>query len=325
MTLRAGPGTPLAANFREYAATATPWTGRDGAVLSSFGGAIIQTGGWNSLSPFDGHKTTNEIWKYDGAWSLLLANDYATTTRPPPMHTAPTFVHNGKLFVLGSDIFNGPQNDVGTGAGTATVWMATSPTSWTLKTSSAAFGPCVLHVGASYAGKMWCGLGQTGNTPGTARKSWFGSSDDGATWQQYQDFPGAARGMIYDPFEWNGELWIIGGGTYDEDPGNRTYYNGIYAWNGSTWRTVVADGASPIEAREYHRTLVFGGAMCVINGYGAGGNIASFQWSDNGTDWATRPFLWSASHGDGICVHNGSLYMGPGNHGGQSLWRVEMF
>lgn len=311
-----------AQNYREYAGVAAPWLWRDGAALESLNGTIYMLGGWNSDLPFDGAAVTNEVWSFDGTtWTMLLANDPAPgTSRWTPRHTAPTFEHNGSIFVVGSDIYNGG------GLGTSDVWRSSNVTTWERRTNTAAWGPRVFQVGASYGGSLWCGLGQTGVTAGSALNDWWGSDDEGVTWTRYADFPGPARGMIYDPFEFNGELIVAGGGTFDTVGANRTYYNDIYAWNGTTWRPVLANGVAPWAAREYHRTLVFGGSACIINGYNtASGNLQDFWWSDDLTNWQSRPILWPNSHADGITVHNGDLWMGPGNHSQAKAWRIQLF
>lgn len=311
-----------AENYREYAATTAPWLWRDGAALVSFGGNIVMLGGWNSESaPFDGQVVTNEVWTFDTTtWTKVLANDVAPVGRWTSRHTAPTFVFNGSIFIVGSDIYNGG------GLGSSDVWRGSSPTSWERRTNTAAWGPRVFQVAASYNNMLWCGLGQTGVTAGSVLSDWWGSSDEGATWTRYADFPGAPRSMIYNPIEFGGELVLIGGGTYDTDAANRTYYNDVWAWNGTSWRNVLANGVAPWAGREYHHTCVFGGAACVINGFNtASGNLQEFWWSDDLIKWQSRPILWPNSHADGICVHNGDLWMGPGNHAQAKAWRVQVF
>lgn len=316
------------------ATAAAAWPQMDGAAMLAPTTVpfIYILGGW---TPFPGSfpgpsQVTNQIWRAPtanvAAWTEIAAFDAAPPTTGPtarwtPRHTAGWLVHTHAgteyLYTIGSDIFNGG------GLGTSDVWRAeVLPTGdlgpWVRLTDAAPWGPRVLHMVASFAGKLYVMGGQTdANNAATALDDVWQSSDGGATWVQLANAPWAARGMSYDPVVLGGKLWLVGGGAYDAVPGNRQFHNDVWSFDGATWTQVLADGLAPWTPRQYVNVVVLEGALTVVDGFdNTLANVSDLWRSFDGVTWHKRTITpWAASHANGCCVPPslGLLVRGPGN------------
>jgi hypothetical protein len=149
--------------------------------------------------------------------------------------------------------------------------------------------------------------------PSTALRDVWRSEDGGATWSRLADAPWAPRGMVYDPFELDGRLWLLGGGTYDDAP--RTFHNDVWSFDGSSWTEVSRDGAAPWIAREYHNTFAFDGELWVSSGWGADeANHNDFWHSPDGVTWTRAPGAAPRpGHADGVAVTPFGVVHASGN------------
>lgn len=303
----------------------TPWFARDGAGLLALGDTIYMLGGWNSQAGGQfpaGKKVTNEIWRSVDRginWALIKVNDYT----PPagtfwtPRHTAGWVKHTvgslDYLYVIGSDIYNGPQNNLGTGFGTSDVWRSTDGVNWTLITDAAPWGPRVEHMVASFQGSLFVMGGMTDiNNPATALNDVWRSDDGGLTWIQLANAPWAARGFVNSgqglPI-FNNLLWVMGGGDYTAN-----LYNDVWSFDGAAWTFVTA--AAAWVPRQYNATFVFLDKLWVSNGVSdfIGTNIGDAWASSDGVTWIQETFTpWRPSHADGVVAISDRVVFGPGN------------
>lgn len=324
-------------------ATLVPWFARDGAGLlaSKTTPYIFMVGGWNNTAPWAGSRVTNEIWRAPvsdlvNGWVLLHAYDSNPPTSGPtacfpPQHTAGWLMHthNGQEYIysIGSDIYNNQAGPVpgGTGTGNSNVWRAAvlfdgSLGQWELVTTTALFGPIVLHMVASFQNSIFVMGGQTNIADNnTASNKVFRSDDGGKTWIRLADAPWPARGMVYDPVELNGLLILAGGGRYAAP---RVYYSDVWAFDGTSWIRLVAN--APWFPRIYGTTKVQGGKFWVINGANepfAGpanglGNIGDAWAAEDAKDFVQQTITsWRPSHADGACTlpDDSKIIIGPGN------------
>jgi hypothetical protein len=311
----------------------TAWFARDGAALLALGDDIYLLGGWNSQGGGQfpaGKKVTNEIWKSidkGATYTLIKANDYTPVPADSfwtPRHTAGAVVHRDGgadyLYIIGSDVYNGPQNNLGNGLGTSDVWRSPDGVNWTRITDAAPWGPRVLHMVASYNGALYVMGGMTDSTDATTCLNDVWRSDDGGlTWTQLANAPWAPRGTVNSgqglPVYQN-KIWLMGGGTYVNIPAG-ALFNDVWNFDGTTWTQVLADGVAPWVQRQYNATFVNkSNRLCVVNGVSdfIGTNISDCWESDDGVIWFQELFTpWRPSHADGVVAISDRVVIGPGN------------
>jgi hypothetical protein len=308
----------------------TPWFARDGAQLLALGDDIYMLGGWNGQAGGQfpaGKNVTNEVWKSVDKgvnWALIKANDSTPVpddTFWTPRHTHGAVVHRDGgvdyLYVIGSDIYNGPQNNLGNGVGTSDVWRSPDGVNWTRITDTAPWGPRVLHMVASYNSALYVMGGMTDSTDATTcLNDVWRSTDGGVTWVQLANAPWAPRGLVNSgqglPV-FDGKLWLMGGGTYTNVPAGNLY-NDVWSFDGAVWTLVSA--AASWSARQYHATFLFEEKLWVVNGVTdfIGTNNGEAWSSPDGVTWIEQVFTpWRPSHADGVVVISDRVVVGPGN------------
>jgi hypothetical protein len=316
----------------------TAWFARDGAGLLTLdaGATIFMLGGWNSQGPGQfpqfPQNVTNEVWRtldQGVTWAQILPDVTAPLDRFTPRHVPGAWLtHKGFMYVIGSDVYNGPQNNLGTGSGTQDVWRSTNGVDWELVTNTAAWPLRTLHVCASYRGSLYLMGGQTDlNDPTTALNDVWRSNDDGVTWVQLPNAPWTGRGAFGSPLPThNGLLWLMGGEKYDNAAVANIFFNDVWTFDGTTWTQVLADGVAPWGRRAYHQQLASApgtdlggtsGLLWVINGVvgpAPGTNVADMWTSVDGVTWLQQTIApWRTSHADGMCVLADRIISGPGN------------
>jgi hypothetical protein len=286
-----------------------PWIPRDGAGLLQLGGFIYMLGGWNP-GAFAVTDTTNEVWRAPvndtGNWTQLLGQDanppqVGVGARWRPRHMAGWVVHNvgglDYLYVIGGDGQDGFDPN-----GPGDVWRSLDGITWQNMTFTA---PCLgrqLALVWSQGGALYIAGGQTNiHDKTTALNDVWRSTDGGVTWVQLANAPWAPRGIICNPMPiFNGQAWVIGGGTYDDIA--HDFYNDSWSYNGLVWTQVQANDIAPWIARQYQSVRVFDNQLFLLNG--TNGTVTQVQgvWrSVDGVTWNQLLNVpWQASHADGF-------------------------
>lgn len=298
------------------------WSNRDGAQLVQLGtGRILMIGGWNPEdlwgplgglgSGNGGDRTTNEVWASDDlgvTWQLLLPHESVPPTSGPnarflPGHTVGLTTFDGHAVLIGSDPNNAQEDYLGD------VWQESeNGTRWTRVSTSAPTLGRALFMCGTYKNAIYI-MGGQGSLfdPSTALNDVWRSTDGGVSWTRLPDAPWSPRGIVYRPVEHAGKLYIIGGGRYASDPYVPTAFNGVYAFDGTNWETILPDGHSQFEASFYDAMTSASGRLWLFNGYDSDRDVelsrAMFS-DDDGAHWT--PFAdgsgGAESHADAVLV-----------------------
>lgn len=211
------------------------WAPRDGAGLLQLNGALYLLGGWLH------GPVTNEVWRTVDLvqWEFL---GYAPW---PARHAAAWLVHEGRLWVIGGDLYDD-------------VWSSPDGVQWTQEAVVAPFGrrytPNAASVGGRivvYAGQDWQPVDWCHDRPDCSarglRSVW--SSRDGRQWNQVaEQAPWEGRGLVHGNAVHDGRIWMIGGGLKVAPPNERyaeTSAEFTDVWSsldGETWQLEVLDG-----------------------------------------------------------------------------------
>lgn len=309
---------PASRRMAVMQASSSPWHPRDGAGLVWFRERLWLLGGWygTGVAIWGGDQTTNEVWVSDDVgktWEVVLEHQ----TNPPESgpgarwagrHTVGFLAYQydniDYLYVIGGD-YRHPSGDV---------WRSRDGVAWEAVTLHAPWEGRILQMAAQYRGDLYVMGGQIAlNDPTTALSDVWRSRDGGGTWTRLADAPWAPRGMVYDPVEHAGRLWVMGGGTYDDAP--RTFFNDVWSFDGERWTEVLPNGRAPFMAREYHNTFAFDGELWVSSGYGPDEqNHGDFWHSADGSTWRQVVGLGiQPGHADGIAVTPFGVVHASGN------------
>jgi hypothetical protein len=344
---------PLAIYSWTNATEQAQFVGRDGA------GALVFTdptdgvqkawllGGWNALhaTGFTGTSapgccTTNEVWNSaDGVnWHLVKPN---SATGWEGRHMAGWAVFQGKMWIIGGDNNSGHyQTDV---------WNSSDGLNWTLVAASVPWAAAsvaadqpgrVLHYALAFNDQLWVMGGQAlpsaldpGPNPYPATPVYYSDvwySSDGAHWNLAGSLP-HALGMICGAVVFDGQMWVIGGGTYgDSQQGVAgTVYSEVWSSpDGVNW-TMHAN--APWPSRRYHSITVLDNRIWVLAGVGPDGggqNLDDVWYSPDGEHWTQVPNTpWVPRHAASAFALNGSLWItgGSPNQGEQrnDVWKLD--
>ncbi len=200
---------------------AATFCNRDGAGAVTFNHRMWILGGWAD-DPAGGkaHVGYNDVWSStDGLrWTQVRPNTPNNAGVWDVRHCGGYVVFNNRMWIVGGDpLLKHYQPDV---------WSSTDGATWVRATANAPWGQRHLHVTMVHDGKIWVMGGQTFPTyvPGVP-EAFFNdvwSSSDGANWTRVTEHAAwSPRGMIQGGVEFNGRMWLLGGGTYDT-PSNRS-------------------------------------------------------------------------------------------------------
>lgn len=280
---------------------------RDCAGALTFNGRMWLLGGWN---PHEDPTTNSEVW------SSANGSDWQLETIAPweGRHCGGYAVHQGKMWIVGGDNNRYHyQNDV---------WSSADGVTWTQVAADVPWRDRVTHHVVAFNDRLWVLGGQQITyfdlDGGDAVYDDVWSSPDGATWTRVLEHaPWAPRGQILGAVVFQGSMWIIGGGTYN-DP--RHYYRDVWrSADGVHWERV---GVAPWGAREYHNVAVFDGRLWVLGGY-RDGNLDDVWSSPDGVHWRQAVSMeppanlvhtpWGARHAGNVFVFDGALWMVAGS------------
>lgn len=310
---------PLDSWTREIVATLPDeWNPRDGAQMVQLAtGRILMIGGWSPYDPWDGYRTTNEVWASDDeglSWFLLLPHD-PDAERFPPGHTVGVTTYDGHAVVMGSDCLSPPLE--------GEVWVESdNGETWTLVTTDApTTDRCLMMVG-NLDDTLYMMGGQTNlYDETTAIADVWRSTDGGVSWEQLETPPWSGRGMVYRPPTLDGKLYVLGGGRYDDTV--PVAFNGVYAFDGTTWTTVLPDGHDQWEATYYNAAATLDGRIWLFNGYTGTDELSRGLYSDDqGATWSEYPGGSGgvASHADDVIALEDRILRVSGSLSERDVW-----
>lgn len=298
------------------------WGPRDGAIIVFLNGSAFQIGGWagasydSNWSGNGGGVTTNQVYRSDdngATWTRVKDHDLTPdSTHFPPVHTPAWTMHTVSgteyAYICAGDTFNDFSD----------VYRSSNGTTWEkVNLTTPAYDGTFLMSAGSIDGKIYLAGGHTALTAASAQKKVYKSTDNGVTWTQLSDAPWESRYCLDRMPSWNGKLWVVGGGKYDNDPAQRVYYNDVWSFDPTTetWTEVLADGLAPWRGRTYANVFVFDGWLYVSRGTSAIGNLADTWRTLDGINWLQVD--WSdlpESHADALGVTDDGILIGAGNH-----------
>jgi hypothetical protein len=307
--------------------TAAAFAGRDGAGALVFHGKAWLLGGWRGgpLYPapnftqtgLRGCCTTSEVWNSaDGVhWSLVTVAPWG------PRHMAGWAVFNDRLWVVGGDDNSGQYD--------TDVWSSADGVTWDLVTNAVPWAPRVLHYTVAFNGALYVIGGQElpaalwpVPNPYPTQAVYYSDvweSTDGSNWEQIGTLP-HALGMICGGAVLNGELWVVGGGTYGDDVQGLQGTAYAEVWSSADGVTWQQHANAPWPARRYHNLAVFNGELFVLAGIDAlDVSDKSDVWhSADGDTWSeVTSTPWVARHAASVFVLNGALFLTGGTDNGE--------
>ena len=257
-------------------------------------GRLLIVGGFNgqALAAWGGALATNEVWASDDngvTWTLLLAHDPSPPTsgagaRFAPLHSVAHGTCQGVAVICGSD------PSFSTAAQAKEVWVSDSTGAvWTRVNADAPWGTNYEANLGVIGNDIYYMGGQTATLDSSTRvKHVYKSSDLGANWTTLADAPWpTGRGCMWSMPTLNGEIYVIGGATYDQT--TPLTYNGVYAFDGSTWRTVLADGHGQWSAYLFSTAVALHGRLYLMNGsIGVADQYRLLSSDDLGQTWVDQ-------------------------------------
>jgi hypothetical protein len=221
-------------------------------------------------------------------------------------------VFNGKLWIVGG--YNSPATQ------TTSVWYSTDGYTWTIATTTPAFGPRFACKTAVFDNKMWMigGFGFDGST--TPKKdSWY--STDGITWTlatstlNFYDYPTGSTHFSCSVYD--NKMWLYGKSGY-------TVYN---TSDGLSWTTVTASDSFP--SSSWAEGTTFQNKLWVWSWvYDGDWKIAAYNSTD-GITWITATTSTGipvdTTDGFRICKYDDKVWLVTGDVGisdpGIKIWR----
>jgi hypothetical protein len=303
---------------------------RDGAGGVAYAGKMWILGGWSdNPAGGPGHVGYNDVWNStDGlTWTRVRPNTPGDPKVWEGRHCGGYLVFDDKMWIVGGDpLLKHYQGDV---------WSSTDGANWTQATANAPWGQRHLEVTTVHDGKLWVMGGQTfpqlvkGIPEAFYNDVW--NSTDGANWTLVTAHAAwSPRGMIQGSVEFNGRMWLLGGGTYDT-PGHpkRLFYNEVWSsTDGLDWRK---DTTAPWAPRQYQSAGVFDDKMWIM----AGGNQDTAEYNRNdvwyspdGVNWTELPDTpWPTRHAGTLIAYKNHLWMIAGSHPDSlpinDVWRLD--
>jgi hypothetical protein len=297
------------------------WYSREGAemiVLSA--GRVLMIGGWNPTFPWLDRREhvyeeqTDEVWGSDDeglSWTLLLAHNRSpgggAQTRFASGHAIGVGMYDAvgdgvepepHAVAIGSDPLLGPSTP-------ADVWQESiNGRHWTPVESDGKWLPRYYFMLGTlekeFKRNLYLMGGQSDpNDSGSGFADVWRSQDGGVTWEELGKPPWTARGMVYRPVELDGKLYVVGGGLADDD--EPIAFNGVFAFDGDEWTTVLPDGHDQWEATYDSALAVLDGRLWLFNGSTGTEDLSRALFSDDGgATWSELPggSGGMASHGD---------------------------
>lgn len=298
---------------------------RDGAGALVLDDRMWLLGGWNP----NGKKNfplicNSEIWSSDDGrhWNLEGIAPWE------PRHCAGYVLHQGQMWIVGGDSNQGHhQSDV---------WRSPDGIHWEIVCENAPWSPRVMHYTVAFAGKIWVMGGQTVPKHGPIEEFFYSdvwNSEDGQHWSKVADgLPWGPRGMIGGQVVFDGQIWVIGGGTFETPKRpDRVLHNDVWSSpDGIHWKCHTP--SAPWQPRQFHEVAVFDGQIWVLEGYTPRqsrnycpetGNRTDVWHSQDGVHWTEVPDTpWAARHAASVFVYRNALWLVTGNNLTSDVWKL---
>jgi hypothetical protein len=229
-------------------------------------------------------------------------------------------VFKSRLWVVGGDNNSGSYD--------SDVWSSLDGRDWRLVASQVPWSPRVLHYVVAFSGALYVIGGQQlpealvpapdpyPTEPVNYADIW--RSTDGANWEPVGSAPHAI-GAICGSVVWQGQIWIIGGGQYQDT--NIPVAAGVYneVWSSADGMHWTQHANAPWAARRYHNVLAYDDKLWVMAGAGTDDVDQSDVWySADGETWQQLPSTpWVPRHAATAFVLNDKLYLTGGTDNGQ--------
>lgn len=262
-----------------------------GGMMVSLGGSLYHIGGRDNLD------TTVSVYKStdNGATWSTISTPWTTANFPAHQRAV---VFNGRIFFAEPETTNGKA-----------IWSSADGVTWVKNTNDLSGGDAtrgcqalVVHNGLLYAFLAFTT---------TTISIW--SSADGTSWSSVGTIAGTGNRTEFCPYSLGGNLYIAGGVT-----DGTTLKNDVWKStnNGVTWSQITA--AAAFSARRaagfwvYNSKLWIGGGSTTTGAYTT--VLNDVYSSSDGITWtlATAGAGWLARAAPSCCVHNNTMYIGPG-------------
>lgn len=328
---------------------APDWLQRDGNTLNYLPatGRFWMVAGWNPYPPPDGfddvdpalglpsHSTTNEVWSSaDGVrWTKELADDHPGFDR---RHAHATLLWRNRLWIIGGDWWRQEYNH--------DVVSSSDGIHWTVELAQTPWPDRALLVAGVYNDKLWVAGGQSLHGP---REDFVYHNDvwnsaDGVNWVQVAaDAPAgptrwSGRGILNDLVEFNGRMWLVGGGRYRDDAVGSSFFREVWSTtDGVVW---TQHTTPPWQGRIWHDVRVWDGKLWMMFGGSNIGNLNDTWYTEDGETWtafAADRNIHPGSHAQGLAVADDFLLYAGGNYSfgvgptfrdtDKSAWRLKAF
>ena len=243
---------------------------------------------------------------------VSFGNDLAwTQTFFPGRCSSTSVVLGGKMWVIGGETYYDIENDV---------WSSSDGVNWTQAKAAAAFTPRAGHASVVFNNKMWVIGGWTYDpeTYENIRLNDVWSSSDGVNWTQATAAAAFSPRAFHTSVVFNNKMWVIGGSYDDPETSEFTNINDVWSSSdGVNWTQATATAA--FSARSYHTSVVLGGKMWVIGGYGNESDLNDVWSSPDGATWtrATAAAAFFPRNGHASVVLGNKMWV-IGGYGNES-------
>lgn len=290
---------------------------RDGAKMGVLGKYLFLMGGWH---PDTIPVTDNQVYRFNSsATSTVRIADAPWAGR----HTYGFANSKDAIYVFGGDLNSGsylPDSWKGTLAADSTI-------NWTLLNSNVPWGERILFGSTYHNGSLYVIGGQ--KTPlysdGSFGDVW--KSTDGITWVKIADgLTQFAKNIVGGVVSYNGYIYVIGGGKYDDPLSNGTFDSSVWrSLDGVTWERLPD---APWAGRQYLDCVVYDGKIFCI-----GGNTSENTPTDNSKEiWSldTHGFWQIVSnditgrHASAVAAYKNMLVISTGNYWNDT-WTVNKY
>jgi len=223
-------------------------------------------------------------------------------------------VYNNKVYLIAGSDGGTSANNYAT-MGQSCVWSSSSCFSWSMETSTAAFGGRYANASVVFNSKIWTTGGRTLGSDPTSRKNDVYSSVNGSSWMlvKADDSNGYQKRSHHGAVVFNNYIYVLGGIGTDSCARNDVWRSS----DGVTW-TQIRSSSTP---GGFNPRAGFG---CVVYNSGSGEKI----WVIAGSSGSTLNYndVWNSSDGvtwaqvvsnpsfskrsqPGVVVHNSKLWL----------------